>query len=339
MTLHRYPNRREWLRHRRIGSSEVPAILGLSTYARPSDVWDRLRRRNGPGDDEEVDLPPDEEESEVQERGRRLEPYVLRRYEAATGIAVERTPPFVLYSRGEWGTATPDARASDEVDLVEAKTDRIRERWGPAVEIERWHPRWGDVVRRVHYLQVQHQLWVLDRRVADLAVLLPSIEDPFRAELRVYRLHRDDRIVSALVERLEEWWDTHVVRRIPPPPDGGEGLDRYHASIERKGRRPATAAEVALAATYQTAKETRNTYDEIRKGAGQALVALAGSCKTIDLPAGRVSIVTSQGSTRLDEARLLADHPRLRSILDQYRTAPYAYSYPRITLGKPGSHR
>lgn len=298
---------REWLNTRRIGGSDVAAILGLSPYRGPWDVRERL-----------VDGRIEDRTDDDRERGHDLEPQILRRYVAETGTALYRPGRFAIFRREEWATASVDALSKDNTLVVEAKSDRHRHHWGESQVIERWEPRAERIVRADYYLQAQHYLWVLDLQVADLAVLLPG-DDPFIPELRIYRLLRDEELVASLVERLSTWWRLHVVERRPLEVDGSAAAGRYLARWSRDGARAATGPEVALAAGYETARRTAVEAEAAKRRLGQLLAVVAGPAKRLDLPRGHVTIVTTAGRTTLDERALLADHPELAPVLNEYR--------------------
>lgn len=314
-TRQTFATRSEWLAHRKIGGSDVPAILGLSSYRGPWSVYARL-----------VEGVRDDADSPDAARGRLLEPVVLRRYAEATGQRLAPIPPHTLFERDGWATASVDALTADG-RIVEVKTDRHRDRWGEPQTIERWTPEAGQVVRRDYYLQVSHYLHVLDVERADLAVLVPG-DDPFLPELRVYPILRDREVEEALVETLRAWWDLHVRQRVPPELDGSDAASVHLARQRRSGSRAATLPETALAAAYATARRNAADWEAHRKTLGQQLVKAAGASERLDLPRGHVSIVRNPGKATLDERALLADHPELAPVLDRYRrrTAPYAYA-------------
>lgn len=316
---HRYPSRDAWLRARRIGSSDVAALLGLSRWATPYDVWERL-----------VHGPVDAETTADQERGLRLEPRILATYAQLTGRRVTPTPPHTLYTRGAWASSTPDATA-DDGRLVEAKTDRRSDRWGAPQPIDRWTPDAAGVVRVDYYLQVQHQLWTLDREFADLAVLVPG-EDPFLPELRVYPIRRDEEVVDRLVDRCARWWARHVVDRVPPELDEGDASGRALARLERSGSRRATSEEERLAAGYLAAAETEKRARDEKRRLGRELVISAGEARALELARGQVTIVTSVSASQLDDRALVAEHPELEALVASYRHPGAPYSYPRITV-------
>lgn len=316
---HSYASRAEWLAARRIGSSDVAPILGLSPYRTGWGVYRRLVE--GVVDDSSPG--PDAA------RGVLLEPTVLREYARATGRTLERLPPHTLYTRDAWASASPDGLTTDG-RIVEAKTDRHRDRWGAPATIERWSTEAATVVRRDYWLQCQHQLHVLDLDVADLAVLVPG-DDPLLPELRIYTLLRDREVEEALVDTLRGWWDRHVVGRVPPELDGSPAASQWQAAQPRKGARKATAHEVALAAQYVVAQRTAAAWEAQRRTLAQHLVAAAGDAQRLELPVGRVTVTRSSGRTTLDERALVAEHPELVDLLDRYRRTSTPYTYPTIS--------
>jgi len=320
-----YPTRLDWLRARRIGSSDVPAILGVSRYATRFDVWDRLV--NGVDDEGEP--------NEAQSRGLRLEPRVLATYERETGRTLERIPPHTLWSRDRWATSTPDSLVVDDPDEgivnLEVKTDRDASRWGPPATIARWDDFARATVRPDYYLQTQHQMWTLELGATDLAVLLPG-DDPFLPELRVYRVIRDEALVERMVARCSEFWDRHVATRLPPPIDHSEAAGRLLAQLYRGGRRRATAEEVRVATAYLGAAQMEKTAKDEKRKLGRWLVASAGTTRELELPSGRVTVVAGQSSDTLDEHALLAEHPELEELLARYRRSGAPFVYPRVTV-------
>src|SRR4051794_24106075 len=92
-----------------IGSSDAPAIVGVSSYGRTAlDVWDE---KLGQG-------PPDSWNSAMR-WGDRLEPLILEAYEEQTGRKVDRRKRFHPHPRHAFIGATVDGLAKDRI--VEAK--------------------------------------------------------------------------------------------------------------------------------------------------------------------------------------------------------------------------
>lgn len=321
--MRRFTRRNDWLAARRIGSSDAPTILGL-TKRSPWDVWERLvhNRQQEPVDDDEDDDP-------TMARGRDLEPMVLRRYAAETGQTVRRAG-LSLFEREEWATATPDGFGS-EVPIVEAKTDRNRWRWGEPTTIERWVRGTDQIVRKDYYMQVQHQMFVLDVEMADLAVLLPSGSDPFLFDLRVYRILRDDEVVEQMADTLHDWWHEHVVKRVPPALDGSQAAGRYLAGLPRTGgTREATHEERQWIEAMEAFALNEKFAEQQRKVIGQTLVALAREHKKLTFDGGSLTIVENQGRETVDVEAMLRDHPELAGIVAEYRRRSAPFVTPRV---------
>lgn len=114
--------REEWLalRRRGIGGSDVAAILGLSKWHSPLDVY---RDKIGEGADQ-----PD---SPAMEWGRRLEPVIREKYAEATGLAVEKPDLMLIsgdhpYMVADLDGICSDGRslyADDDGELAEATND------------------------------------------------------------------------------------------------------------------------------------------------------------------------------------------------------------------------
>ena len=118
-----------WHEYRRktVSASEVAAVLGISPYTSPFDLW--WAKRLG-------DVNP---ETPAMRRGKRLEPLILEDFQ-------EEHPEFYLDRAGlyvnaerPWQACTPDALAyetagwaegRDPVAVVEAKTAGSRDGWG-----------------------------------------------------------------------------------------------------------------------------------------------------------------------------------------------------------------
>ncbi len=252
-----YPSREAWLAARRLGSSDVAAILGLSSFRGPFDVWMTLR-----GEEPKP-------ETADQRRGKRWERIVLAEYQDQTGNEVFTWPDWTMFHGDiEWETSTPDAAArdsdTDETGLVEAKTDRRSRLWGESSTLERWHAGAERLVRPDYAVQCYHQLLVTGAPWCDLAVLLPSYE------LRVYRLFPDHAVERELLRVLGAWWQRHVVDQVPPSPDASAACRRFAAQrMAAASRRPkarvATDSEVSKALFLYNARENRKHFDAKEK--------------------------------------------------------------------------
>jgi putative phage-type endonuclease len=189
-----YSTRDEWLAARRagIGGSDAAAVLGLSPWSSPLDVYlAKIGEAVDPAD------------TPAMAWGRRLERVILDAYVEQAGVSVDA--PVGVYrllrsSTRPWQIYSPDAMADDR--LVEIKTARTSEGWG--------EPGTGDVPD-VYAIQVQHGMAVTGLPRCDVAVLIGG------SDFRVYTVERDDALIADLIAAEASFW-RRVEARDPPPP-------------------------------------------------------------------------------------------------------------------------
>jgi putative phage-type endonuclease len=189
-----YSTRDEWLAARRsgIGGSDAAAVLGLSRWRSPLDVY---LDKTGEGGDPE-DTP-------AMYWGRRLERVILEAYVEQTGLAVDA--PVGVYrmlrsTERPWQLYSPDGMASDR--LIEIKTARTSEGWGEPG---------SDEVPDAYAIQVQHGMAVAGLPRCDVAVLIGG------SDFRIYTVERDAALIAHLIAAEAAFW-RRVERRDPPPP-------------------------------------------------------------------------------------------------------------------------
>jgi putative phage-type endonuclease len=181
--------RADWLALRRqgLGSSDAPAVLGVSPYRTQLEVWA-----------EKVGL-AEPEENEAMRWGRLLEPLVAEEYARASGVALLHPQAIYQHPDHPWMLATPDRLATPEAPriVIEIKT---RATW-----------RQDDDIPAHYRVQVQHQLAVLGLERATLVILVAG------QRLLWTDVERDDGLIRDLVEQEREFW-RRVELRDPPPP-------------------------------------------------------------------------------------------------------------------------
>ena len=282
-------DRAAWLAARRagIGGSDVAAILGLSQYRTPLDVY--LDKR-GEVTDDAADNP-------AMLWGRILEPVIRQRYSDTTGrevalpagIMASRERPFML--------ANPDGFTADR-RIFEAKTARTAAGWGEPGT---------DEVPDAYALQVQHYMIVTGLAVADVAVLIGG------SDFRIYTVHADPALQADLIAAEAEFW-TRVEEGNPPPPVTFAEAQQRFGSLAAAGTvqasQDAIQAHAALAAIRAQQKEL-----EAAEADAKAVLALAlgDAGDTLVGPDGRTLATwkLAKAPERFDAAAFRTDHPDL----------------------------
>lgn len=175
------------LRRQGLGSSDIPAVAGLSRWRTPLDVWlDKTGRA------------PVVPTTAAMRRGIALEPVIGELYEERFGTNLERGTT-VIDERRPWRLCTPDflvIRDDKPFCVVEAKA--------PAFLTDDWGDDGTEEVPEDYAIQIQWQLDILYLDPADLAALIGN-------NFRVYHLRHDPEICGLLTEIGERFWHDHVL--------------------------------------------------------------------------------------------------------------------------------
>lgn len=282
----------------RLGASEVAAVLGLSRFKTPLDVWESKTGRHHPDEGDDV----------ATRSGRRREPMLIQWLAEEVGALryVAGDPfdaPFVVGQAPHIG-AHPDVYldTAHGWENGETKTASLAEEWGDG----------PDEMPDDYFLQVQVQLYC-----TGLAVGRLGAEVPVRAgrrtflAFRVYRLEADVELHARIVERCERWWERHVVADTPPPAVDLEEQARVLAHLyprERTGMRAATAEEALAVRELVEARKAAKAAEKRVEDASVAVKTAIGNGAGLLIPGGKATW-TAQSSDRIDVTRLRAELP------------------------------
>ncbi|HFD16301.1 MAG TPA: hypothetical protein ENJ38_08365 [Rhodospirillales bacterium] len=278
-------------RTRGIGGSDAAAILGLSPWKTPLEVYlEKIGERQPQPD------------TAATYWGRVLEDVVAEEYARRTGARLRRVNRTLAHPRHP---------------IILANLDReiVAHERGPGVlEVKtaaRRSDDWGDEGTDEipeHYLaQVQHYLGVTGRGWADVAVL-------FLGDRRfaVYHIRRDDELVEALFGEELRFWREHVEPRVPPEPRTIDDIRRRWPRHEA-GKVLVAPPDVMEAAEQLAALRAELKALEAREKELLAAIQKAmGDAERLDAPDGR-TLATWKAVTgrRLDTGALRRAHPDL----------------------------
>lgn len=195
------------IRRKRIGASEVAAILGLDPWKAPVDIW---LEKTGRAERDAM--------SEAAEWGLRKEPIVLDKYRELHGVELVQ-PGTLIHPEVDLLAATPD---SIVVPSLQLHLDAGSECWERDVQVkcprERQRAFWGepgsDDIPEHYWLQVQAEMAVTGLDTADVVAL-------FGGDTYVeYCVARDEATISDMLEAVQRWWRDHVVADVSPEVTG-----------------------------------------------------------------------------------------------------------------------
>lgn len=270
----------EWLVQRKagLGGSDIGAILGLSPYRTPVDVWMDKTGRSA-GQDETLQM----------RFGTYAEEFVAREYSAKTGRAVQRFTTMLHH---------PSAPILGNVDRLvipegakvashkgEIRTDRGLECKTASAFASFNSDEWGeegtDQVPASYLVQCATYMALTGCAYWDLAVLFGN------QEVRIYNLVRDLDLENEIIARASEWWATHVIGDVSPEPSNITDCNKLFPRVEEKVIE-AGDDMLAWARVAEDAAKKAAEYQGIANGAKTHLLAAMGEASVLRLEGNRV---------------------------------------------------
>lgn len=184
------------IRKKGLGATDCAAVMGLSPYKTPYELW---LQKTGRQEDTAI-------LSEDRLRLRHAhEETIAREYAYQRGVKLKRVNQTVFHKRLPFMLCNLDRVIIGQRRIVECKssTGFMRAAWGLS----------GSDEAPIHYiLQVQHQLACTGYEEADIAALI-DIDD-----YRIFPTPRNDKIIQKIEDSCERFWLDHVLADVPPAP-------------------------------------------------------------------------------------------------------------------------
>lgn len=200
----------DWLKGRQagIGGSEIAAIVGLSQYRTPAQVWAS-----------KVNPVEDEETSQPAYWGTVLEDVVAKEYAWRTGRKIQRltsqmTHPDFNFAIANIDRAVINPEISGNVRWKNGRvtTDRLLEcKTANGFMAKQWGEAGTDGVPDAYLIQCQWYMGVTGASICDLAVLIGG------QDFRIYTILRDDDLINDLLIQGAAFWEL-VKNNVEPDP-------------------------------------------------------------------------------------------------------------------------
>jgi putative phage-type endonuclease len=257
-----------------VTSTDAPAILNLSPFRSPLDVW-RDKRGQGPVIPDTYHL----------QRGRFFEPGMRDWYAEEVGASRVDLPGTVVSRWNKLVIATPDGvpYVKDETRALEIKV--------PAFAHGDWGTEGTDQIPSHYHVQAHWHLLALDLERCDVAALL-------NGKLCLYTVQRDLELEGILLERTQKFWTDHVLGDTPPAATGLD--DSYLRELYGKDNGlvltadelPADVREALpeLFAMHQAKATTEKRYKDLSALVQQAM----GPASLLECELGRISWQTNK---------------------------------------------
>lgn len=258
-----------WLANRgtKLGSSDCPAILGVSPYRTAADVYVEkvaaLEGRREPRQAEPFDM------ANPLQRGHLYEPVIARAYELTTGQTLI-APPAQVHPSHDFIAASADRMTADGRKLVELK----KVHWRNADD---WGEPGTDQIPDGYLAQVQEQMECYGVDSCDVVALIGD------DDLRIYPIQRGKSLCELIIDAMCDFWG-RIERREPPEIDWSGTV----TARSLNALRPPQAGQVVdlgeygetLAAAYKREKQTAKDHTENAEAIKCRLIDAMGSAET-----------------------------------------------------------
>ena len=281
--------RTEWLNARRkgIGGSDVGAILGLSPFKSPVDVWLNKTGRSSP----QVD-------NDAMWWGRILEDPIAKRYEYETGEQVEVVSE-ILYDKNNPVLLANIDRAVKRNEQPAYKdgifnTNKILEIKTARSRSYDWGAYGTDKVPDYYLTQCLHYLGITGATVCDLAALFFDVRI-----MGIYKIEADFDFIEKIKARLLDWWETYVVADKEPPTRSMNDIQRLYRKSTATSKVADENIEMEIRKLSQIRAEEKYLLDEIEHAKYLICEYLKDSETLTDLK-GKALATFKANKTRLD---------------------------------------
>ena len=199
-----------------LGSSDIAAILGVSKWKTPYQVWESKQ----PG---YVDYSADPERDVRLRRGTRFEPLILDQYQEETGAWITARNVRYIDHEHDFLRAEVDAEETDE------ETDEVTNLEVKSVSAyasRDFGESGTDEFPSYYAAQMQYALMVTGRSRSKMVALIGTDDQ------RQYSMARDEEMIAFMRETAVRFWQDNVLAGVPPPLKDAEDAWRM---VERFG--------------------------------------------------------------------------------------------------------
>ena len=191
-----------------LGGTDIGAILGLSPYKTPLELWSELVSGEQPANRDLIHL----------RFGQHAESFIASEYERATDLFTAEHSPTLFHKKhgfmfghvDRFVLETPDSPAVVDGTII---ADKLLEcKTSSAFSKNDWGEPGTDQVPPLYLVQCAWYMAITECQSADLAVLIGN------SDFRVYTIDRDLELEELILSHAQHFWHEHVLGKKPPEP-------------------------------------------------------------------------------------------------------------------------
>ena len=180
-----------------IGGSDIAAILGISPFKRPIDVY--------------LEKTEFEQQSEFNNnpailRGKRMEKYIIEEYEERTNNKVTTNVETIYHPDYPFIYANIDGIIAEDKIVIEAKS----------CSSNKWQ-----AVPNYYETQAAYYAMITDCKRVDIPVVFNGFE------YQCFKYHRNEMFEKVLLDKAVKFWTKHVLKKKPPAITSAEDVTKF----------------------------------------------------------------------------------------------------------------
>jgi len=284
-----------------IGGSDIAAILGLSPYRTPLEVW---LEKTGQATQRKDSLPL--------RFGQYAEEFVAQEYAKSTGQIVIEHPeaftyldhPYLVGHIDRFVLLNEKPLFNQQEKLVATKLLECKTA-NPFTQAQ-WGEAGSDEVPMPYLVQCLWYLMLTGCETADLAVLFSN------ADFRIYTIKKDREVEALLLDKALNFWQEHVQKNIPPPLQNEQDCRILFNQAKPGKRIEADKKTLAILDSLHTVNCELQIYEEKANELKQSLMQTMQDAEELTFQGKPlVSWKTPKPSKKIDTKRLGLEMPDL----------------------------
>lgn len=307
--------RAEWLKIRQtgIGGSDVAAILGISKYKTPYDLYlDKIG---------EPDL-SSEPTGEAAHWGTIMEDVVANEYSKRNDVKIQRFNYVIRSEKYPFAIANIDravinSEISGRVMMKDGKltTDKILE---IKTASEYLKGEWGfdgsDEIPEYYTTQCQWYMGITGVPQCDLAVLIGG------NQYKQYTINFDQELFDMMIEAAADFWNNHILAGVPPEPTSLKNAKHRWRNVDPDSVFEVVDEEhIALIEKIYDTKTLIKQNEEVLESLQVELMNLVQEKEIIKMDGDTIATYkTQKGRCTFDKNRFFKDHPNLMPLMESY---------------------
>lgn len=272
-----------------IGGSDAPAVLGVSPFTTPLDLYLEKRGESEP-----------KQQTDAMRYGKLFERPILQAFREDAGLRVVRMRQ-LRHREHPWMRAQLDGYCPDAHAIVEVKTASNEDEWG--------EPGTAEIAD--YYLpQVQHNMAVTSSALGVRIVCahVPVLFKQRQWKIRHYVVPRDDEFIEHLIAAERAFWHDRVLAGVPPEPiSAADALRRWPKDV---GAVVEVSEDAALEIAALKAKAAqRDALDDEVEREREALKVAFRDATALSFQGRIIATYKAQMDRRVNIERLRTLHP------------------------------